>query len=62
MTKNIRVVLRPDPRYETGESLYPTKMIVVSSEHPTFRNGTRFDWGLANVALREGYSITVKPL
>lgn len=35
-------------------------MWVISSDHPRFSTGTRFDYGFCNVAMREGYTVILK--
>ena len=34
---------------------------VVDSNHPRFAEGTRLDWGFAQVALRDGYTLEIRP-
>jgi len=36
-------------------------MTVILSNHPRFSDGTRFDYGFMNIAVDEGYTITVVP-
>ena len=35
--------------------------IVIESDHPRFVVGTRLDWGFAQVALDNGYTIVIEP-
>lgn len=35
--------------------------IVIESDHPRFPVGKRLDWGFVQVAIREGYTVTIKP-
>ena len=34
---------------------------VIKSDHPRFNNGTRLNWGFLQVAIEDGYTVTVKP-
>ena len=43
-------------------SIYDMEMRVISSNHPRFQTGTRFDYGFFNVASKEGYMIISYPL
>jgi len=38
------------------------EMRVIYSDHERFGEGTRFDYGFMNIAIREGYTIIVLPL
>lgn len=44
---------------ELSHSWEEAEMRVVNSTHPRFCNGTRFDWGFADIALKEGYSLEI---
>jgi len=35
--------------------------IVIESDHPRFVVGTRLDWGFVQVALDNGYTVTIDP-
>ena len=35
--------------------------VVVESNHPRFVVGTRLDWGFVQVALDDGYAVTIHP-
>lgn len=49
--------LDTEPPYAAMGNLIP---IVVASDHPRFRPGTRLDYGFVQVALREGYNVTLR--
>lgn len=40
---------------------YKKAMRVMQSTHPRFINGSRFDFGFMEIAIEEGYAITVLP-
>lgn len=42
-------------------NLYDQEMRVMSSNHPRFVPGYRFDYGFMSIAGKEGYFITVIP-
>jgi hypothetical protein len=46
---------------ELHHSWKEMEMRVVDSTHPRFSNGTRFDWGFAEIALKEGYQLEILP-
>ena len=50
--KFIVAMLRP----EAG--IYKAIPYVISSNHPRFSVGTRFDYGFLQMSLREGYTVT----
>jgi len=35
--------------------------IVIESDHPRFTKGTRLDWGFAEIAVENGYILTIIP-
>jgi len=35
--------------------------VVLSSNHPIFTEGMRFDWGFVQVAIGDGYTVTIHP-
>jgi hypothetical protein len=41
--------------------LYRTALRVVTSSHPRFPMGSRFDYGFMSIAIEQGYTITVLP-
>lgn len=40
----------------------PTDMIVISSDHPRFVKGSRFDYGFFSIAIKERYTIISLPV
>ena len=43
------------------DSIYKKQMRVMQSTHPRFVNGSRFDFGFMEIAIDEGFAITVLP-
>ena len=43
------------------ESFYKKAMMVVYSDHESFTEGTRFDFGFLDIASKEGYIVEVLP-
>ena len=44
-----------------NDKMYDREMIVVYSNHERFTKGIRFDFGLLQIASKEGYIIEVLP-
>lgn len=36
-------------------------LLVIESNHPKFIVGTTLDWGFIQVALKDGYTVTIQP-
>jgi hypothetical protein len=47
-----------EPYYKFGGNI----PVVIKSNHPNYRKGTRLDWGFVQVALGESYIVEIKPL
>ena len=45
-----------------GDLQYSEEMRVISSTHPRFTIGSRFDFGFFNIATKEGYTIISLPI
>ena len=58
--KYIKAEMRHDhiPMYAASMSLIP---YVTKSDHPRFSVGTRLDWGFVQIAIQDGYTVTIKP-
>ncbi len=52
---------RFDSKGDVNHSWEEIEMRVVDSNHPRFSKGKRFDWGFAEIALREGYTLEILP-
>jgi hypothetical protein len=57
-TKRIVVRVKPSDFVKTG---YYWEFRVVSSSHPNYRVGSRFDFGFAALALEAGYEVRLLP-
>lgn len=42
-------------------SIYGYAMMVIESDHPRFKNGSRFDFGFMSIATDDGYTIISLP-
>lgn len=40
---------------------YITELRILKSDHPRYKEGTRFDYGYVSLALEDGYTVVLKP-
>lgn len=59
--KFIKAEMQLDRAYPYSRGPFPFIPYVVEGNHPRFKTGTRFDYGFLQVALQDGYQVTIKP-
>jgi len=59
-SKLIKAEMKHDTVTPYSKGPFPFIPMVVESNHPRFRVGTRLDWGFVSVSLQDGYDVHIK--